>query len=383
MLLALLIISRLMISWLANFAGINSAGLVVMGTIWIIYIYYKAKYDFSFVVSKQAFFFLSVVILCLLFSNLISTGHVRDLTVEFFQYCLIGFMIGQMPFCIEKTTKYVCYLLLGLLFPIYQMLQYDFTQRWQQSITMDHSYFLLPLIICVLIHFIYFRKNKNVLIVLSELFAFSLLIALVLTGTRGAILSIIFFGVLVYLNSSTGKRIGALKRYSFVIILFVLVLFFAEILSAINSLLETVGVNFSFLQRTVQYINNGDLSNGRAELYVIAIRDFFKSPIWGNGVGHFADTYPSLEYPHNMVLQFLYEGGLFLGIPIFGFLSKSIRDLFISIDSEIANKVVQILLFSVAVIPAMLTNEPWSYPLLWCYFGASVHFCGVMYESDN
>lgn len=383
MLLALLIISRLMISWLANFAGINSAGLVVMGIVWIIYIYYKVKYDFSFLVSKQAFFFLSVVIICLIFSNMISDGHVRDLTVEFFQYCLIGFMIGQTPFCIEKTTRYVCYMLLGLIFPIYQMLQYDFTQRWQQSITMDHSYFLLPIIICVFIHFLYFRKNKNLLITISEFFAFALLVALLLTGTRGAILSIITFGLLVYLNSNTGEKMGALKRYSLFIILLLFVLFFAEILSAINSLLETVGINFSFLQRTVQYIKNGDLSNGRTELYMIAIRDFFKSPIWGNGIGSFADSYPSLEYPHNMALQFLYEGGFVLGLPILAFLLKSFRVLFVSIGSNIANKVVQTLLFSVAVIPAMLTNEPWAYPLLWCYFGVSVHFSGVMYESDG
>lgn len=59
---------------------------------------------------------------------------------------------------------------------------------------------------------------------------------------------------------------------------------FNSILKGISGIFTSVGINLEFLERTLTYIENGDLSNGRLKIYLIAFQGFLKSPLWGKKI---------------------------------------------------------------------------------------------------
>jgi len=61
--------------------------------------------------------------------------------------------------------------------------------------------------------------------------------------------------------------------------------------------------------------------SGRFSRYEVALADFVERPIFGNGMGaYLGDSVSSLGYPHNIVLQYLVDGGLIGGSIIVFFL---------------------------------------------------------------
>ncbi len=161
------------------------------------------------------------------------------------------------------------------------------------------------------------KKDKNLLLVIA---ASIMGIALILTSSRGGILS--FFGVLGFLaiprlfvkknQSSTLEDNRNKSRFLFAagVLALILGLFGAVImLGGDQSLLRGTGLS-----------NPDDVSNGRTHFWAVAVKIFFDYPILGAGLNAFGAAFTAydtwngtfrIEQAHNEYLQILADAGIF------------------------------------------------------------------------
>ena len=95
----------------------------------------------------------------------------------------------------------------------------------------------------------------------------------------------------------------------------------SAILRWINDILvEKFDIHIYALWKYLYYVDKGNLSNGRNELYEAAVDAISRGGVLGNGIGYFEslsiEGIPEGTYVHNCVLQALSEGGLIFTIPL-------------------------------------------------------------------
>jgi O-antigen ligase len=160
------------------------------------------------------------------------------------------------------------------------------------------------------------KKDKNLLLIIA---AFLMGIALILTGSRGALISLI--GVLGFLvaprfldkNSAGNSEIVENKSRFFILLgaLALIIGLFGAVflLGEDQSLVRGIGLQ----------ANQGDLTNGRIHFWTIALKIFFDYPILGAGLNAFGvaftqyDTWNGVyrvEQAHNDYLQALADTGI-------------------------------------------------------------------------
>ncbi len=179
------------------------------------------------------------------------------------------------------------------------------------------------------------KKDKNLLLIIS---AVIMGIAVILTGSRGGLLSLL--GVLAFIIAANllGKKEGGRSsgfRRNFALIgggvALVLVIFGAVFL---------LGGDQSLLRGTGLQNASADLSSGRTHFWRTALKIFFDYPILGVGFNAFGAVFPQydtwngtlrVEQAHNDYLQMLTEAGV-LGLAcvvgfIFLLFKKTLRTL--------------------------------------------------------
>ncbi|HEV8160448.1 MAG TPA: O-antigen ligase family protein, partial [Pyrinomonadaceae bacterium] len=176
------------------------------------------------------------------------------------------------------------------------------------------------------------KKDKRTLLIIAVVV---MGIAILLTGSRGGLISLL--GVIGFLvtanllgktksgeNSGEGNKGNFRRNFAFITagLALMLVLFGAVLLlGGEKSLLRGIGVQ----------INQEDISSGRGHFWQIALKIFFDHPIFGAGLDSFGtaftryDTWNGsfrVEQAHNDYLQVLAEAGIlgFACIAIFIFL---------------------------------------------------------------
>lgn len=191
---------------------------------------------------------------------------------------------------------------------------------------------------------------------------------------RGALLSLILGVVIIFLNRPNNK-INLIRAWSsrkkmivFLIALagVIFVLNYESILIWVYETLQTRGINFGVVTKFYIYIQAGDVSDGRDVYYDIAIQNFLRSPIWGNGIETFY-AYPKdgVPYPHNYLLQFLFEGGILLALPIAYHVIRILWSLFFAKIKNVNTMVLLSCLSVVAVIPGLFSMDVWLVPSFW------------------
>lgn len=369
-LLALLICSKLLVIIVErNQISSIPSGLIVYGILWLLLLYHILR--FRLIITKSQIILLFVAFLFVLSSNLFVTGHVSELTTYFFEYCILGFVIGMLPLQANLSLRYTCYLFLLLMVPTYILVQGEISSRWQQTITLDLSYAIMPVVIGTLVHFVYYRKReKNIIIKLAHAVAVVAAVYVAVRGTRGVALSIVFLLFLLFMNqkSRIGNRIS-IGRIAVILLIVLILINIDSALLLLNALFSSLDIRVSFLQKSVALMAaNGDITNGRIEVYHKALEGFIRSPIWGNGIGVYTNLYPAYRFPHNIILQALFEGGVIFGFPIvYNYLYTSYKVIFGRIIDD--NKRNLLIFLAASTVPAsMLSSEYWVYPLLWTMF---------------
>ncbi len=368
LLAALMICSKLLNTAIpVVYSGGIQPGIITMGAIWGLYFLYV----FLFKKNKANLFAAGFLIYILVFfaiSNAIYTDHIRLLTLHFVEYGVAGFLIAGTKYNVEKITRYTSLILLILIYPIIVLLQTNISV-YSDSLGMGISYALLPPAVTAIIHLLYFRKRNDYLMYAAYLFSAYILYQIIVRGIRGSILCILILFFFVILNHERFRSSFNIRRGIILIVVFIGLLNIDYIFSFIANGLGSLGIHIRFIEKTIALGNVvGDVSNGRNNIYSVAIRDFIDSPIWGKGIGYFPELH-GMNYPHNIVLQVLGEGGLLLGIPIIGLLIRIVYYLIFGKLSDHNQRAYIILLASITIPAAFVSDELWNYQLLWLLFG--------------
>ena len=241
---------------------------------------------------------------------------------------------------------------------------------------MGMSYiFMVPLISSV-VFLAYIIQNKllgkEILFVVLSSIQSIYLLKLLQYGSRGPILSIalcaIFFIIVKYSPEKKSVSINNSKVTIYIVIGMIVFSQLKPILLFINDFLAERNIKAQIIEKTLRLLESNDALNGRDGIYEIAIRMFWESPFIGHGISTF-DHYTGINYPHNLVIQLLFDGGLLLTIIFLCTVLFSLNKWRKNCDSNMFYLL--IFLFFVSIPGAFASGDIWENERLWVYVGFS------------
>lgn len=289
-------------------------------------------------------------------------------------FVLASFIIPSIAVVDAKT------LLTGvMLFPSIAILNLDSvfatTAEWTNVVSMDVSYgFMIPIIGTIVYVFSYLREDKGKhrvfmlsLVAINTVFFFLIF----LHGSRGPLLSIVLLIIFLYLIKKNPNGKGVIysrgKMSTFILVIFIVLIGYAVFAEVIVNILSFAGIDSYALTKILELDKEGDLSNGRTELNMITLKGIIEHPLFGNGFDRFnANT--NLLYPHNFILQILYDGGiLFFFVLMTPIIRSTIQRYKSCAYDEYA--LLTFLMFS-SVPGAFFSHNLYTNGLLWLFFGS-------------
>src|SRR5690606_8838226 len=112
--------------------------------------------------------------------------------------------------------------------------------------------------------------------------------------------------------------------------------------------------------------NQEDISNGRGKLLNYAFSDISDNLFLGNGIAVFDEKYGN--YPHNFIVQILYEGGILYLIPMSIIILKFFK-IIVSNQYSKDYKIFLIYLFTAGIIELLFSNVYWRSVFFWLFIG--------------
>lgn len=277
-----------------------------------------------------------------------------------------------------------------MLLPAFAIFRIDSVFRsvsdWRTTISMDTSYaFLVPICATIVYMYLYYREDEKcdkimtfVLFVINMIFFLRIL----QFGSRGPILSVLLMIAFLYLIKQP-ESIGVRKKNQIMLICvlgFIILYFsFYSIISAISSSSDFLGMRLHFVEKMVRLNAEGDISNGRDLINEIAISGIIDNPILGHGLDRF-DANTGFLYPHNILLQILYDGGILIFLCLIVPLIKLISQL-LSNCNKGEYAVFTVLFFS-SVPGAFFSGDMWGLARFWLFYGFMLSRSFVIEEDE-
>ena len=330
------------------------------------------KISINRVIFGEFIVLLNFFLVFFLYSLLI--GRYNEISIKY----ILEFIVLGLPFIIvshfnfnPKITLQTIVLLSVISLPFYLLnINVDIVSyATDGEALMLISYNLVKMIVPALL-LLFIERNFIVLsvtvitIVLSGILLFSF-------GARGAILCVIITIACSFIYVKN-KPINFFSL-KFILVLFVVLiiaLYFMDIINGISDLFIRYNIQSIALERIAFSLeNNSDLSSGRGEIYEIAFAGFSNSPIFGNGIGSF-DNY-SGNYPHNLFLQQLYEGGFLWGVPMIFIVIFSFVKLNSNMDKQF--RYFLIYLITTSIVHLLVSSYFWSSSIYWFLMGLVFH----------
>ena len=246
---------------------------------------------------------------------------------------------------------------------LYKTEFWRFTPKERMSI----SYYLLPLYIGIIIDIFMNWKigiKKSLIKYLTYIIVFwPLFNFLFVHASRGVFLAIGISFILCIL-CKLKKQKQRLIFLLIILILSIVIFIFAEnILESLQQLTNKFNISLSIIDKNINLLEQGELGDGRNEIYQEALNGIVENPILGNGIGQFDFNYGT--YPHNLVLQLLYEGGIIFLIIVFVPIISILLLLIFDTKLELKNIYLIIFLIGSSIVKLMLSYEFWSDVYFW------------------
>lgn len=134
----------------------------------------------------------------------------------------------------------------------------------------------------------------------------------------------------------------------------------------ISNYLAQFDISLNVIDKFLRLNNAGDMTNGRDDIDKVAWEGIWNSPIIGHGTSQF-DKYTGLGYPHNFILQMLYDGGIVLASIVFIPIARSLLQKKRLISEE--EFILLLCLFFASVPGALFSGDLWNSIVLWMFFG--------------
>lgn len=321
--------------------------------------------------NKELVFVVTYLILYFVFTRIFQPGKSSLETVDFIGMCILPLIIGGVVGADYSLVFRICMWLLVLGIPVYSQLflKANYGLNYD-AVSMSMSYDILPITLVGVIHMIYFgRKSKIVdkmLYVISIVFC----ISLIRMSYRGALLALVVSVVLALYfrkyESDLNKQIRFVVICLFVVIL---ALNFQNVLVLASNILNSFDIHIAFIDKTVYLMQYDSLGHGRLETYKLAFDGFLESPVWGHGLATF-EYYTGLPFPHNFILEFMFDGGVLLSIPLLYIFISSIRHLLKNVwTGDRYWFAFTLMIGSIAITRGLISAESWRIVLLWLFLG--------------
>lgn len=288
---------------------------------------------------------------------------------------ICAFLIPQV-----LTIHVPLFLKATMALPFFAILKVDqvfaSTVDWDMSLSMDTSYaFIIPIIanIVYLFKYFYFEEGffPRFFTLIFSIINLKFFLIILQFGSRGPLVCVVFLFVWFYISEFRNGilRINCKKT---IIALLSVILFFSfalVLLTVAEEYLRSFDIEINALTKILSLAENGDVSNGRGDINIVTIRGILESPIWGWGLDRF-DANTLLQYPHNFILQTLYDGGIvlfvILNFPIIFYMKRKFHKQDVDNYSYLSS------MFFASVPGALFSQDLWAIPILWVCFGSMI-----------
>ena len=188
-------------------------------------------------------------------------------------------------------------------------------------------------------------------------------------GSRGPILCVLLLILSFFIIQIDDKGKIAMRKGRTSIILICLVLItlsFTAILQTLKDFFATFDISLNVVDKFLRLSESGDMTNGREVISSKSWEGISNSPLLGNGTSQFLNN-TGMVYPHNFILQLLYDGGIiltsFVIVPI-------ARMLIFKIKTVSESEFICLLFMFFASVPCSLfSGDLWNAGTLWMFFG--------------
>lgn len=186
------------------------------------------------------------------------------------------------------------------------------------TVSMGTCYALLVPVLGNLVYLRFYYSEENIWLRCILLFFVTIniyyLIHMTMFGSRGPILCVILLLISFFVIKIDDKSKISFRRGRAVCIVLVAIFmanYFTIILQMLSDFLATFNISLNVVDKFIRLGDSGDMTNGREALSDMAWNGIMTSPFWGNGSSQFFNNTGEV-YPHNFILQMLYDGGIIL-----------------------------------------------------------------------
>lgn len=312
-------------------------------------------------VKIQNIFLVFAIIVFFMFIISIINNGLRSTCMDRFLYFVVFIIIPYLCCRHSIKTNYVINSILIISLILSIPLFFINFGNYNGGTRMTISYYMLPTYIAMIMTFIVDKnKTKEMVItkiVLILIFSYPYIKFLIEYASRGVILAI---AVCILLCIIINKK--KLKD-KLLILFFVLILgitsgiWFKPLVISTNNILQNLNIRIEVIEKSAKLIENDKFDDGRDKVYSRAIEGIIEHPLIGNGIGDYAEKY--VTYPHNILLQALYEGGIIFFWVMLLILLYSIYILIFDNETEMEKKYLLVMFISIAIIRLMLSYEFW------------------------
>lgn len=363
-------LTQILINIFAGFQGSVMTLLyiaVTLAVMWVGFILQRNKYC---IYNVDVCVLALLLILYYLFTDLF-VGPPFTKIHYFIVFTIVAFITPSLIAIDEKVfIRTVIYLsILGIPY-INEM----FTLDYNNNISMGSSYAFLFPVISTIVYFLHYFKSDNrfckildIIALVANALYFYMMIAF---GSRGPIICILSYMVYFLLVEEKSYSIVFRKgKFIIVVILgIILLLNFLPILTFFSNFVKhNFGVNLNFIDKFIRMSYDGDMSNGRVNLLQDTINGICDNPFFGHGCDLYYLRYSN--YPHNFLLQMMYDMGIIISFIFLVFLCNRIKNHATSYYNQDKFLLIMLLLFA-SVPGALFSNDLWNNVVLWLFFGS-------------
>lgn len=377
--IALVCSSNLLFYLIMYFLRINQGFFLIIGTtaglLLLSLILYRS-------ISKNDFFAIGFLLGLVVMFYLISAvlGRIGDISfVSFTGYCVFPIICSTL----KKNTKIILETIMIIslfVLPVTsQLFEYQYVTLLQ--VDMSKAYAVFVTISASFIHFFWYRKNSNLFIKMIYIVNLYYLYKLLNVGNRGLIASIVFLIFAMLIRYTRNNNISAKKKMIMTVLIaifcVVIVVFILNIERIIVYLYKyfssTNGTVPSFVVKMYNLIvYKSDITNGRDEVYIFFISKTLSNPVIGYGMDMSGTVSGGLyPYPHNYILQLLFEGGIiFAAYPSIISIKMVISTLF-KIQNDKDYEAFSLFLLCNCIPKLLLSGDIWNQSILWIWLGTA------------
>ncbi len=212
----------------------------------------------------------------------------------------------------------------------------------------------------ILIYYFFNIDTKKINKIMTIMFAISNIFIICAFGSRGALVCIASYFIFTLFIKKEKNLKNYIIQTIIVALFWILILFYKDIIKLLIELFSNLGLN----SRTLYILlNNVTHDSGRKKIWSSILTNIIDNPFLIRGIN--ADYLLLGTYSHNIILEFLYEFGVLIGIPSIIYIFYNIKKTLSAKESSYTS-ILQLLLFS--FFPLILwSGSIWSNMFFWIW----------------